>query len=78
MEYRNWAWDDYNLYEAVQGDTFDDIARQAYDDEHLASILLYANPDLADVLVFEGGEHILIPIISEVSSDLLPPWRRGT
>jgi len=68
-------WDSYNQYIAKQGDTFDDIARQAYSDEHLVSILLYANPDLADRLILEGGELIQIPIISMAPAETMPPWR---
>lgn len=72
---RVWAEGNENRYIAKQGDTFDDIARQAYGDEHLSSILLYANPDLSDRLILEGGELIQIPIISRAPSEKLPPWR---
>ena len=32
MVYNGWTWDDYDLYKAVRGDTWDDIAVQAYGD----------------------------------------------
>jgi len=70
-----WFWDDTNLYRARGGDSFDDIARQAYEDERLSSILLYANPDLAGDLILSGGELVAIPIISPVESPYAPPWR---
>ena len=70
-----WAWDDSNFYYAKQGDTFDDIARQAYGDSHLSPILLYANPTLADRLTLDGDEVIEIPIIAAMPGASLPPWR---
>ena len=49
-------------YTAQGGDTFDSIA---------------ANPDLCDVLIFEGGEAVRIPIVEQIETpDTLPPWRR--
>lgn len=74
-QYQRRTWDSFNQYIAKQGDTFDDIARQAYGDSHLASILLYVNPDLADRLILDGGELIQIPIIAIAPSETLPPWR---
>jgi len=76
QQYRNWVWQDYNLYEAKANDTFDDIARKAYGDERLYSILLYVNPDTCDRLLLSGGEIIRIPIINLTYSEKLPPWRR--
>ena len=36
-----------------------------------------ANPDLSDVLIFEGGESVRIPIVETVETpETLPPWRR--
>lgn len=64
-------------YTASAGDTFDSLALDAYDDERLASAIAEANPELASVLVFEGGEAVSIPVFSEVEvPDTLPPWRR--
>ena len=74
--YNGWTWDDYDLYKAVRGDTWDDIAAQAYGDGALMSVLLCANPELCRVVVFKGGELIRIPLIDEAASDELPPWRR--
>ena len=74
--YNGWAWEDYDLYKTIRGDTWDDIAVQAYGDGALMSLLIYANPELCRVVVFEGGEIMKIPIISEAASDELPPWKR--
>lgn len=64
-------------YTAQGGDTFDSIALAAYNEERMASTIITANPDLCDVLIFEGGELVRIPIVETVATpDTLPPWRR--
>jgi len=64
-------------YTAQGGDTFDSIALAAYNEERMASTIIAANPDLSDVLIFEGGELVQIPIVEAVTTpDTLPPWRR--
>lgn len=64
-------------YTAQGGDTFDSIALAAYNEERMASTIITANPDLCDVLIFEGGELVRIPIVEAVTTpDTLPPWRR--
>ena len=43
----------------------------------MASTISEANPDLSDVLSFEGGEAVRIPIVETVETpETLPPWRR--
>ena len=55
-------------YVAQGGDTFE---------ERMASTIIAANPDLSDVLIFEGGEAVRIPIVETVETpETLPPWRR--
>lgn len=64
-------------YVAQGGDTFDSIALVAYTEERMASTIIEANPDLSDVLIFEGGEAVRIPIVETVETpETLPPWRR--
>ena len=64
-------------YVAQGGDTFDSIALAAYNEERMASTIITANPDLCDVLIFEGGELVRIPIVETVETpETLPPWRR--
>lgn len=59
-----------------EGD-FDSIALAAYNEERMASTIIDANRDLCDVLIFEGGEAVRIPIVETVETpDTLPPWRR--
>lgn len=67
----------YIEYTAQAGDTFDSIALVAYNEERMAATIIGANPDLSDVLIFEGGELVLIPIVEAATTpDTLPPWRR--
>lgn len=67
----------YTEYIASAGDTFDQIAMAAYSEERMASTLIEANPEMSDVLIFEGGEVVRIPIVKKVQTlDSLPPWRR--
>ena len=43
----------------------------------MASTIIAANPDLSDVLIFEGGEAVRIPIVETAETpETLPPWRR--
>ena len=57
-------------YVAQGGDTFDSIALVAYNEERMASTLI-------EVLIFEGGEAVRIPIVETVETpETLPPWRR--
>ena len=68
---------DYKIQIATAGDMWDQIALKYYGDEMKASYLLANNQELTDILIFEGGEKVKIPIIQE--SELitsLPPWRR--
>lgn len=59
------------------GESFDLLAGQAYGQETMADVIVAANPDLCDVVLFEGGEVIDLPLVERVESpDTLPPWRR--
>ena len=68
---------DYMEYDTEYGDTFDSMAFQFYTDEQLSSEIIKANPDYADVLIFEEESVTLkIPIFDAVTMpDTLPPWR---
>lgn len=67
----------YTDYTTRQGDEWDELALAAYDEERLEHILIEANPDYADVLIFEAGVHLKIPVLdSAVQPETLPPWRK--
>jgi phage tail protein X len=63
-------------YTAIQGDTWDLISFKHYGSEYHISELILANPDYVDVVVFDGGEKLIIPTISIIDTSLLAPWRR--
>lgn len=68
---------EYLEYDTEYGDTFDSIAFQFYTDEQLSSEIIRANPDYADVLVFDDVVTLKIPVFDTASlPDTLPPWRR--
>lgn len=56
---------------------WDSIAYRMYGDEKKSTDLMAVNPRLVDIIVFKGGEKILLPD-SVVSADnsTLAPWRR--
>jgi len=61
----------------VEGDTFDALALKYYNNEKLASIIIQANPDYCDTLIFEAGISLVIPESYSVTyPETLPPWRR--
>lgn len=61
----------------VDGDTFDALALQYYNDENLASIIIQSNPDYCDTLIFEAGVTLVIPTVTAMAyPETLPPWRR--
>ena len=66
----------YDEYETIQGDTFDSISLDFYDEEYYSSEIINANPDFFFFLVFESGILLKIPIIDIQSNESLPPWKR--
>lgn len=61
----------------VEGDTFDALALEYYDDEKMASTIIQANPDYCDTLIFDAGVSLVIPDVYAVTyPETLPPWRR--
>ena len=56
-------------YTARQGDTFDSIALDLYEDERYASELLWVNPALCEVLVFEGGEVLSLHVVQAAAAE---------
>ena len=46
---------DYQEYITEEGDTYDALALDFYDDEQMASYIIQANPQYMEILVFEAG-----------------------
>lgn len=63
-------------YTTINGDTFDVIALDMYNDEMKAHLIIQANPEYANVLVFDEGIKLKIPIIEKENVATLPPWKR--
>ncbi|WII39197.1 tail protein X [Paenibacillus thiaminolyticus] len=62
-------------YITTQGDTWDIIALQQMGGESQMSVLMGANPDYINTVVFGFGVELQIPEPqAEVDADL-PPWR---
>lgn len=75
--------EDYYIYTAKAGDRWDTIAYRSYlsltaSPERLASVIIRANRRLGDIVSFEGGEQVIVPKLSNVSTpSTLAPWRRN-
>ncbi len=68
----------YKEYTTREGDTFDALALQLYNDERLAHYIIEFNPDYADVVIFGANVALRLPIVEDAETPgTLPPWRRG-
>lgn len=76
MKRRGLLLDKYYEYETLQGDAFDMIALDFYNDEVYAPLIMEANPQFKDILVFDSGVKLKIPVIESEISEMLPPWKR--
>lgn len=69
----------YLDYVTQEGDQFDAIAMAAYSEERMASAIIAANPEYCDVVIFEAGIPLSIPVFEQIeTAESLPPWRRPT
>lgn len=67
----------YYKYTTKEGDTFDTIALNFYDEEKMATTIIEANPDYSDVIIFDADVELIIPIVENVDGiETTPPWRR--
>lgn len=64
-------------YTTKEGDMFDMIALNFYNEEKMATTIIEANPDYADVIVFNADIELIIPIVQDTEGiETKPPWRR--
>lgn len=64
-------------YTTKEGDMFDMIALKFYNEEKMATTIIEANPDYADVVVFDADIELIIPIVQDTEGiETKPPWRR--
>lgn len=67
----------YYEYETLEGDTWDSIALDFYNNEFKATDIMKINPEHVKTIVFQAGIILKIPIIEEERiSSTLPPWKR--
>ena len=57
----------------MTNETPDILALKYYNNEFMASYILEANVEFNDVVVYEGGEEILIPIFDTIEDDSTQP-----
>lgn len=68
----------YREIKTIDGDTFDKLALEFYNEEKKSSLIIGANLDYCDMLIFEAGITLRIPIVQNIElPSSLPPWRRG-
>lgn len=65
-----------NSYTTTQGDAWDSIAYKLWGEERLAHILMQANPEHMDVLLFPAGIVLAVPPRTRQPRPVatLPPW----
>lgn len=49
------------IYIASSGDTWDSIAYKAFEDEFMFPQIMESNRKYYDIVIFEGGEQLVIP-----------------
>lgn len=65
----------YYRYKTLEGDTWDSIALDFYNEETCADLIIKANPKYCSIIVFSEGVELKIPLIEKPKTNNLPPWR---
>ena len=63
-------------YTTIQGDMWDGIAKGMYGTERAMNILLEANQQHNNTVIFSAGVVLTVPDYDPPRAELLPPWRR--
>lgn len=63
-------------YTTIQGDMWDGIAKKMYGTEQAINILLEANQQHNNTVIFSAGVELTVPDYEPPRVELLPPWRR--
>lgn len=69
-------YEKYYEYETVQNDNFDSMALDFYGEETKSNLIIQANPQYQDILIFDEGIKLIIPIVEVEAKSTLPPWKR--
>lgn len=67
-----------STYITALGDEWDFIAKKQLGSERYANILMEANEQYRDILIFPAGVRLVIPDIETPTAAILPPWKKGT
>lgn len=63
-------------YTTMQGDAWDAIAYRLWGEERLFMLLMAANPEYLDTVIFPAGVMLTVPARPAQPQTLeLPPWR---
>ena len=65
-----------NTYTTTQGDMWDLIAKRLYNEEASLNVLLEANQQYADIVVFPAGIVLEVPEYTAPVTSMLLPWSR--
>lgn len=66
-----------DTYKTIQGQTWDEIAKEVYNSEKQAGFLMQSNPELLDFFIFPEGIVLRTPDLPEEKRSELPPWRQS-
>ena len=63
-------------YTTISGDVWDMIAKEQLCGERYTSLLMQANPEHLNTVVFSAGVSLVLPEVTTPIPESLPPWRR--
>ena len=63
-------------YTTISGDVWDMIAKEQLGGERYTSLLMQANPEYLNTVVFSAGVSLVLPEVTTPIPESLPPWRR--
>lgn len=63
-------------YTTISGDVWDMIAKEQLGGERYTSLLMQANPEHLNTVVFSVGVSLVLPEVTTPIPESLPPWRR--
>lgn len=63
-------------YTTISGDAWDMIAKEQLGGERYTSLLMQANPEHLNTVVFSAGVSLVLPEVTTPILESLPPWRR--
>jgi len=63
-------------FSTIQGQAWDEIAREVYGRESVMDRLLAANPDYRDQLTLPANAELTVPKLPDTGTPPTPPWDR--